>query len=198
MLRHFSFSSLRFRPLDDCAGDKPRLKQASFLNSVHFYVSLCVSQSDCFCLFVSVCLSLSVCLCLFVSVCLSLYLSITTSNTTIYLVPLHSYASTRVLKWALGRHVKRKPSKLCKFVFFTVLYLSISIALLSARAIHKHSRPQHWCCVGFNTQKLYGQLRVKDLTYVVIRVGFEPATFWREGTNPTPEPPCPANYSETA
>jgi len=72
MLRHFSFSSLRFRPLDDCAGDKPRLKQASFLNSVHFYVSLCVSQSDCFCLFVSVCLSLSVCLCLFVSVCLSL------------------------------------------------------------------------------------------------------------------------------
>jgi len=50
-----------------------------------------------------------------------------------------------------------------------VLYLSISIALLSAWAIQKQSRPQHWYCVRVNTSKRYRQLRVKDLPKVVTK-----------------------------
>ena len=64
-----------------------------------------------------------------------------------------------------------------------------SIALLSAWAIQKHSRLQHWYCIGVNTLKRYRQLRVKDLPKVPMwQVGFEPATYhWAT----TPHKACP-------
>ena len=54
-----------------------------------------------------------------------------------------------------------------RFVFgsfvFVVLYLSISIALLTAWAFQKCSQLQHWYCIWFYMPKRYRQLRVKDL-----------------------------------
>ena len=47
-----------------------------------------------------------------------------------------------------------------------VLYLSISVALLTARACQKRFRPQHLCCVdtvSIYTPKCYRQRQVKDL-----------------------------------
>ena len=48
-----------------------------------------------------------------------------------------------------------------------VLYLSISIALLSAWAIQELSRLQQWHCVKVNTPKRCRQQRVKDLPKVL-------------------------------
>ena len=79
-------------------------------------------------------------------------------------------------------------SFLCIFLKFSellsirdciVLYLSISIALLTAWAFQKCARSQHWYCVRVNTPKRYRQLQVKDLPKVL--------TWWLErDSNPRP------------
>ena len=75
-----------------------------------------------------------------------------------------------------------------------VLYLSISIALLSAWAIQKRSRLQHWFCVGVNTPKRYGQLQVKDLLKVLtwrLEWDLTLRPYRRKAPNPVTEPPRP-------
>ena len=48
----------------------------------------------------------------------------------------------------------------------TVLYFSIYLALLTAWALQKCSRLQHWYWVGVKTPKRYRQMQVKDLPKV--------------------------------
>ena len=71
----------------------------------------------------------------------------------------------------------------------TILYLSIYIALLAARAFQKH-----WYCVEVNTPKRYRQLRVKGLPKVrtfMLELDSKLQPYGRNVPNRTIEPPCP-------
>ena len=78
-----------------------------------------------------------------------------------------------------------------------LLYLSISVALLTAWTFQKHSQLQigNWHCVGVYTPKCYRQLQVKDLpmvlTWQLERAKFEPATIRSKGIDSTNALPCP-------
>src|SRR6218665_2401911 len=79
-------------------------------------------------------------------------------------------------------------------MYYTVLYLSISIALLTARAFQKRSRPQQLrLCRSLRAEAL--QVIVSEGLaqgpYVVARVGFEPMTIWLKGIDSINVPPCP-------
>ena len=67
-------------------------------------------------------------------------------------------------------------------MYCIVLYLSISITLLSAWAIQKLYRLQHLYRLGVNTSKRYRQLRVKDLP-ILYRIS---ALVWRSVTGCAP------------
>ena len=81
---------------------------------------------------------------------------------------------------------------------YILLYLSISIALLSAWAIQKCSRPQHWYYVEDKTPRCCGQLQVKDLPKVLTwrlewDSNLQPSG--RKAPNPTTELSCPTSWT---
>src|SRR6218665_3917807 len=65
-----------------------------------------------------------------------------------------------------------------------VLYLSISIALLTARAIQKCSRPQQWTQATASEGLAQGP-------HVIARGGFKLTTLWSKVTDSTKAPPRP-------
>jgi len=72
-------------------------------------------------------------------------------------------------------------------LYCIVLYLSISISLLTAKASQKRCRHSNWHCVRAYTPKRYRQLQVKDLSKVPT---------WRLERHSDPlhsinAPPCP-------
>ena len=75
-----------------------------------------------------------------------------------------------------------------------VLYLSISIALLTAWAFQKRSRPQQLTlCWSFHAETLQATASegLAQGPYVTARAGFDPATLWSKGIDSTNAPPCP-------
>src|SRR6218665_3629611 len=75
-----------------------------------------------------------------------------------------------------------------------VLYLSISIALLTAWAFQKRSRPQQLTlCRSLHAEALQA-IAGKGLAqgpYMAARAGFEPTTLRSNGVASTNAPPCP-------
>src|SRR6218665_1873845 len=82
-------------------------------------------------------------------------------------------------------------------VLYIVLYLSISIALLTAGAFQKRSRPQQLTlCRSLHAEALQA-IAGKELAqgpYMAARAGFEPMTLRSNGVVSTNAPPCPTIY----
>src|SRR6218665_798550 len=78
-------------------------------------------------------------------------------------------------------------------VLYIVLYLSISIALLTAGAFQKRSRPQQLTlCRSLHAEALQA-IAGKELAqgpYMTARAGFEPTTLRSHGVVSSNAPPC--------
>src|SRR6218665_1943273 len=74
-----------------------------------------------------------------------------------------------------------------------VLYLSISIALLTASAFQKRSRPQQLttCRSLHATGNSTAHEGLAQGPYAAAKAGFEPSTFRSKGIDSINAPPCP-------
>src|SRR6218665_2731474 len=85
-------------------------------------------------------------------------------------------------------------------LYCIVLYLSISIALLTASAFQKHSRPQQLAlCRSLHAKELQASASegLAQALYVAARAGFEPMTLRSKGIDTTNAPPCPTHLYYT-
>ena len=79
-------------------------------------------------------------------------------------------------------------------LYCVILYLSISIALLTALALQKRSRPQQLTlCRSLHAEMLQATVSegLAKSSYVAARAGFEPSTLQSKGIDSTNAPPRP-------
>src|SRR6218665_2054364 len=96
----------------------------------------------------------------------------------------------------LGKIRPKLKIAISRLLYCIVLYLSISIALLTARAFQKRSRPQQLTlCRSLHAEALQ-VIAGKGLAqgpYMAARAGFEPTTLRSNGVASTNAPPCPTS-----
>ena len=106
---------------------------------------------------------------------------------------LHPVSYSRAI-----HHIMTYTSKGCCNI---VLYLSISITLLTAWAFQKCSRPQQLTLCRSLHAKALQAIAGKGLAqgpYMAARAGFEPTTLQSNGVVSTNTPPCPTVYPQLA